>query len=354
MLFITKLLFRIFVSTLVAAFLFSCSSTNSLTISVKQPSPVFIPSSIKKVGVINRNTVIEGNKKFDDLDKILSLEGKNLDKEGAQQATNGLYDELVQMNRFDEIKLIDAQEIKSPGMGVFPVTLTWETIHRYCKENNVDALFFLSFYDTESKINSEIIPVELDGPLGVKIPAAETRITVNTAIKTGWRIYDPIDEIVRDEFIGVERITSTGRGISPAKAAEAIIGRKEAVLQISNSMGHNYARRIQPYTTRVKRNYYVKGSSNFKIAKRRAQTGDWNGAAELWKKEVNNPKTKIAGRAHYNMAIINEINGDLTAAIDWASKSYVDYNNKDALRYLNILKYRLQQNQLLENQLNGH
>ncbi len=349
---ITKSLLRSFATAFIAIFIFSCSPTNNLTIGVKQPSPVFIPSSIKKIGVINRNAVVEGNKKLDDLDKILSLEGKNLDKDGAQKATEGLYDELIQMNRFDEIKLIDAQEIKSPGMGVFPVTLTWDIINRYCKENSVDALFFLSFYDTESKINSEIIPVELDGPLGVKIPTAETRVTVNTVIKTGWRIYDPIDEIVRDEFVVVERITSTGRGINPVKAAEAIIGRKEAVLQISNSIGHNYARRIQPYTTRVKRKYYVRGSSNFKIAQRRAQTGDWNGAAELWKKEVNNSKGKIAGRAYYNMAIINEINGDLTAAIDWASKSYVDYKNKDALRYLNTLKHRLRQNQVLKNQLN--
>lgn len=353
MLLITKTLFRTCALTIIPLFLFSCSSTNNLTISVKQPSPVHLPSSIKKVGVINRNVVVEGNKKFDDLDKILSLEGKNMDKDGAQQAANGLYDELVQMNRFETIKLIEAPDIKNPGMGVFPVTLTWDVINRYCKENNVDALFFLSFYDTDSKINSEIVPVELDGPLGVKIPAAETRVTVNTQIKTGWRIYDPLAEVLRDEFLVVENITSTGKGINPIKATEAIIGRKEAVLQLSNNMGHNYARRIQPYTTRVRRKYYVKGSSNFKIAKRRAQTGDWNGAAELWKKEVTNSNRKVAGRAYYNMAIINEINGDLTSAIDWASKSYVDYKNKDALRYLNILKFRLQQQQELEYQLNG-
>ncbi len=29
---------------------------------------------------------------------------------------------------------------------------------------------------------------------------------------------------------------------------------------------------------------------------------------------------KIAGRAHYNMAIINEINGDLETAKQWATE----------------------------------
>lgn len=337
---------------LISGLLFSCSSLNNLTISVKQPAPVHVPYSIKKVGVINRNTVVDRNKKLDALDKLFSLEGKNLDEHAASKAIEGLFDELLQMNRFDAVKTIEAPEIKTPGMGVFPATLSWDLVDQLCKKHAVDALFFLSFYDTESKINTDVAPVELNGPLGIKIPAVETSVTVNTLIKTGWRIYDPMAEVLRDEFIGVENITSVGKGINPVKAAEAIMGRKEAVLQLSNTMGHNYARRIAPYTTRVNRQYYVRGSSNFKIAKRRAQTGNWDGAAELWEKETTNAKPKIAGRAYYNMAIINEINDDLTTAIDFASKSYVDYKNKEALRYLSILKQRQQQNQVLEHQLN--
>ena len=130
-----------------------------------------------------------------------------------------------------------------------------------------------------------------------------------------------------------------------------IVGRKQAVLQASNNIGHNYALRIIPVKIRVTRDYYVRGTDNFKIARRRAQTGDWDGAAELWYKETSNPKAKIAGRTYYNMAIFNEINGDLDAAIDWASKAYSDFNNKLALHYLNVLKYRAQsQNELKQQQ----
>ena len=57
------------------------------------------------------------------------------------------------------------------------------------------------------------------------------------------------------------------------------------------------------------------------------------------------------GRAYYNMAINSEINGDLDQAISYASKAYSDYKNKLALEYVNILKYRQQQNQILEQQL---
>ena len=36
------------------------------------------------------------------------------------------------------------------------------------------------------------------------------------------------------------------------------------------------------------------------------------------KKETSSKDEKVAGRAYYNMAIANEINGDLESAIDWA------------------------------------
>ena len=95
----------------------------------------------------------------------------------------------------------------------------------------------------------------------------------------------------------------------------------------------------------------MRGTDNFKIAKRRAQTGNWDGAAELWEKEIDNPKSKVAGRAHYNMAIINEINGNLDEAIQWARKAYSDYNNKLALDYVRILEERERRNARLQEQM---
>ena len=147
-----------------------------------------------------------------------------------------------------------------------------------------------------------------------------------------------------------DHLVSSGKGINPVKAIEAVARRNEAVEELSRNIGYAYGSRLSPYKHRISRDYFVRGTDNFIVAKRRAQTGDWQGAAQLWEKELDNSKAKIAGRACYNMAIINEINGDLNAAMDWASKSYADYDNKDALRYLNILKYRLSQNEILEQQ----
>jgi hypothetical protein len=98
------------------------------------------------------------------------------------------------------------------------------------------------------------------------------------------------------------------------------------------------------------RDYYVKGTDNFKIARRKAQVGKWDEAGLLWEKETKNPSSRIAGRANYNMAIINEINGDLDSALKWAQKSYEDTNNKLALRYVRILENRRYKNDVLKMQ----
>ena len=91
----------------------------------------------------------------------------------------------------------------------------------------------------------------------------------------------------------------------------------------------------------------------FEVAKRRAQTGDWDGAADLWNAETNNRKAKIAGRAYYNMAISNEINGNLPEAVDWVKKSYTDYKNKEALDYLRILERRIENDEQVDFQMNN-
>ncbi len=337
---------------LVSIILCSCSSKNLLTISVTEPAPVYVPSNIKSVGIIDRSLPADENeKKIDKIDKILSAEGKNLDKDGAHESIVGLFDELINSNKFYEVKIIDSIDVRSPGSGVFPSPLSWKTIEPVCYENNVDAIFVLSFYDTDTKIDYKAVPVEVGGLLKIKVPVIEHHATIATLIETGWRIYDPINKFILDEFFINETVVLKGVGINPVKAIKAVMGRKEAVLQASNNIGFNYALRILPYRIRVSRHYYVRGTNNFKIAKRRARTGNWDGAAELWDKEVANPKRKVAGRACYNMAIINEINGDLNAAVEWTSKSYTDYKNKMALRYLNVLKYRIERNRQLEQQM---
>ena len=314
-----------------------------------EPAPVSLPPNIKTVAVVNRTQVSQATRGIDAVHKVLSLESNNLQKAGAQASLNGLSDELMKNNRFTDVKPLTL-ELSSYGAGVFPSALQWDSVDKICRENNTDALFSLELFDAESKLNYGITPANINLGGLANIPAIENNLSMNTQVKTGWRIYDPSSRTILDEYILSKDISSSGSGINPAVAASALAGRIEAVKEVGTQAGQAYASRILPYCIRVSRDYFVRGDQNFIIATRRARAGNWDGAAALWKEETKNTARKIAGRACYNMAIIAEINGDLDGAIMWAQKSYEDYRIGLGLEYVNILQYRKQQNEVLKSQ----
>jgi hypothetical protein len=330
--------------------LFSCK-TNQLYLNVTEPAPVTVPSYVKIAGVINRSFPTEETKVFDAIDRVFTLESVDLDKDGALEAIKGLSDELMNNNRFSEVKTLNDIDFRTSRLENFPEPLSWNIVDQICKETGTDALFSLEKFDTDTRVSYSANQVEIETLVG-KIPGIEHQADMETTVKTGWRIYDPAGKTILDEYVESESVLSSGRGINPLVAAKALTGRKAAVASVSIKAGQNYAFRILPYRIRVYRDYFVKGSNNFKIAKRKAQLGQWDEAGEYWRKEIANHKMKIAGRATYNMAILSEINGDVNEALNLARKAWGDYNIKQALDYVRILENRQYKSDILEQQGN--
>ncbi|MDP4130826.1 MAG: DUF6340 family protein [Bacteroidota bacterium] len=334
-----------------AVTLYSCSSTQLVYISVKEPAPVSIPTYVKNIGIINRSLpTSKANKAIDAVDKAVSMEGRDLDKDGAQASIEGLATELQKDGKFDDVKPLNPPGLKTVGLGVFPASLGWDEVEKICRENGVDALFALEVFDTDSKLSYSANPVNIQVPVVGNVPGIEHQVNMQTVVKIGWRIYDPAGKNILDEYEISRQLSFSGRGVNPVAAASAVINRNEAVKEVSTEVGQAYAQRIIPCWIRVNRDYYVRGTDNFVIAKRKAQTGNWDDAAKLWQNETSSSNKKVAGRACYNMAIINEINGDLDGAIKWAQRSYENYNNRLALGYVNILKNRQIKDEIVQTQ----
>jgi hypothetical protein len=336
---------RLILIALAVVAITSCK-TQQLYLTITQPAPVTIPTYIKSVGVIDRTTPTEATKNLDNLDKVLSLEGSDLDSVGKRGGLEGLSDELLSNGRFTEVKDLTAIDFRTSSMGAFPLPLSWDIVESLCTDQNTDAVFAMELYDTDTRVFHE--PSGGNNATEKVLSAVfEPNTSIETLVTLGWRIYDPRDKVILDEFQMTRSIVTTG---SIASTAIALTGRKEAVKKASITAGHDYALRLLPYNIRVTRDYFVKGTNNFKIAKRKAQNGNWDDAGTLWEKETTNSKSKIAGRAAYNMAIINEINGNLEEAIKWAEKSWEDYKTKQGKHYVWILKDRLKAVELLNYQ----
>ena len=342
---------RQFAIVILATILFVSCKTNELYINVLQPAPVTLPSGIKKVGIINRSMPTDETSLADALDKALSLESADLDRDGAWESIAGLSEELQANERFNEIKLLNDISFRASAIGALPPPLTGRLVDSLCNVTGTDALFALERFDTDTRVDFATPAGNIETPLG-NIPVIGLEVTMEIFIKTGWRIYAPSGSVVIDEISFTESLIYKSKGSNPVAAVEALTGRIDAVKEVSRNAGNRYAMRILPYRLRVTRDYFVKGTNNFEIAKRKAQTGKWDEAGKLWEVETSNPDMKLAGRACYNMAIINEINGDLENAIYWAQKAYEDYNTKQALDYIRILENRISKNELLKIQEN--
>lgn len=328
-------------------FLYSCSSTNLMSLSVNVPAPVTVPPAAHSAAVVNRSG--DDNNAVDRLHRVLSLETRNLQAEGARASMTGLADELIKDGRFAIVRRLDSLDLRSYGAGVFPTYLSWDTVEKICRDTHSDVLFSLEMFDAESKVNVGAVPGLLANPIAA-VAVLEQPFGVNTRVKTGWRIYDPSTRNILDEFVLYKDLDFQGRVGNPVRAANSLLGRQEAVRQAGIEAGQSYASRIVPYSIRVSRFYFVRGDRNFILAKRMAQSGDWDGAARIWLQEAQSSSHKAAGRACYNMAIISEINGDLNGAVTWSTKAYEVYNVRLALSYLNLLHGRQNDDAVLKNQ----
>ncbi len=317
-----------------------CGSTNTVTMNVREPASVLLPDHMTGIAVIDRTTGDRDHGWLEKVDEFLSFKGDAFDRLGAEAGLTGLTEELIKDDRFEAVVEADSYREPTARRGVFPAPLKWDEIDAVCEEYGANAVFALEWYDTDTKVDYKTEKVTRKAPDGSEVEILEHLAVVRTSIRTGWRIYDAVARDILDESEMRDVVTTRGRGVNPVEAVEAITGRTEAVQSVSRGIGRSYGRSVSPYWHRVARKYYVKGTENFQIAKRRAQTGNWEGAAELWLQEIEHPDPKIAGRAVYNMAIMNEIRGDLDAAIEWSRRAYEDFGDKLALRYVRLLQDR--------------
>lgn len=330
--------------------LFSSCKTNLVFINTTNPAPVSVPPSAKNAGIINRAIPSDDNKALNAIHQASSGESIKLIKEASAECMQGLNNVLIQSKRFELVKIINTPELRTPVAGSFAAPLSWKDVETICNDQGVDVLFVLEVFDTDLKVVPLTQPPKIENAVDVLNTVTQVQANINTTVKTGWRIYDPKNKYLLDEYPMSDFMSVTASAATALNTVEAMMGRKEAIKQSANRMGAAYSDRIMPHWIKVTRDYYVKGSSNLKIATRKARSGNWDGAGELWLKDTSSRKRKVAGRACYNMAILGEINGDLDGAIKWAQKAYEDYNNKLALEYLNKLRYRKQSYQRLQYQ----
>jgi hypothetical protein len=85
--------------------------------------------------------------------------------------------------------------------------------------------------------------------------------------------------------------------------------------------------------------YYHSGNVELSKTDKLIEQGEWLKAAEIWKANIDNKNKKIAAKSMFNLALANEMSGNLDAAIDWAVKSFQVFEQKNEIHYQNCMEY---------------
>ncbi|MBN2350767.1 MAG: tetratricopeptide repeat protein [Bacteroidales bacterium] len=313
-------------------------SASRMSFNVMAPANKVIPKEIQTLAIIDRS--VPENEDLNKIEGILTGEGLEQDKLSTQFVLDGLRESLSTSSRYNVIRTTEI--MKGSGSGfLFPTPLPWEKVEQLCEKYDADAIVSLETYDSDFIISKDILSL------------TDLRVNGTASVNCGFRMYFPSEKSIIDEF----HFSHKQSGEIDARSIRAVIGTlitKNAVIHdASFTAGMIYGERITPSWYRVSRDYFKKskGDYDFEEGARMMELNDWDKATAALEKALESNKMKTRGRAAHNLAVVNEILGDLPAAKEWTTVAWGKYKEKKSKDYGYILTRRIQDQKALEYQL---
>lgn len=317
----------------------SCSKYGYVKLKYPTSPNAVLPDNIKRIAVVNRSLTPKDEKSKGNAitEAILTGEIAGSDKVASDQCIKAIYDRF---NGFRDITIIFPPTSRLVGSGtrVTPDPLDWSRVKGICDTANVDALLVLEMFDSNSDLLASTVNNQINNVISGTLDVPKPANTIRMNVISYWRLYDPINQKVIDQFQTSNYMTFNSSGILNLPPPDALP-------QTAYAAGEQYVERFLPGYYYVKRDMYKRGKGKykqqFKTGFRKSEVANWKGAIEVWTAIANNASGRNAGRACLNIAVGNEVLGNTEEALKWAKKSYEDYGNKIGRDYANILKNRL-------------
>ena len=330
-------LLLLFVMTLLT----SCSTSQTM-LEVLQPSEIVLPDHIQVIAVLDRSKPEKGFANF--LEGLISGENIGQDKEGRNNALQGLTNALTKTPRFSVKSTAVELTGSRTGAQMMP-PLPWEEIDAICQRYDAQAVADIESYDSDIRTVFSSRTTKVKGKDSTMVEKTTFTVRRTLRVDVGWRLYDPKTRVVLDETLLSDLAEDQGFGDTQQAASNNLENAYSITRRLSTQVGDKYGRRIAPIWTMVSRTYYNtakdSGREPMENADRYAKAGDWEAAAKVWRKLTEARDQKTAGRAAHNLALAAERSGNLPAALEWARKAFAKYGNKASQAYIRVLEQRI-------------
>jgi len=354
-----------FLAVLIGAYCFySCQSYRVVGVEMYKPSTVTFPPEIKTVMIVNNAAQQPDNfgHRFvnQDQDANLSVSVDSM----AYLFCLSLGKAIAESPLFDDVRLYTDTVRRD---SVFHITKPFSTrdVEQFCDEHGVDALITLDQLIFKTQLNNGdssplstwqefniweisnyknivniwyILYINVTGELTAIWPGENVAFTIRFADSLVWRT----DFHDRRETISVQDVQYGIRYLSEYSAQKMHI-------------------HFVPNWIEGERWYYTSINSDWKRAAAYAAAEKWEAAGELWLPLFNKATKKSRKvRLASNLALVNEITGDFSKAVEFAAiadsllQEITDEDNIYRIKqreYLEELKMRLEDEKQLSKQL---
>ncbi|MGC9343490.1 MAG: DUF6340 family protein [Bacteroidales bacterium] len=295
----------------------------SISFDAMIPSLLNLPDHIESIAIIDRSK--RDTKFINVLEGGITGESIGQDEIASKMCIQGLYNQLTNTGKLKVIRP-GIQMKGSDGPTDFAHPLPRDIVTKLCKENGVDAIISLEYFDTDY--------------VGDQMKA-----------KVGFRLYDPAIKGLSDQYALTHTVHVDRRNPDFIDLVTSYMD-ADAIKNLSYEAGVIYGQRIAPYWIRISRVYYnrPKRDNNLAFGARMMEVNDWDSAIPALEEAVRNGKRKVQGRAAHNLAVIYEILGDCEKAKEWAQKAWGMYRNKDSKEYTYALNQRIREIEVLKQQ----
>ena len=331
------------------AFLFialgSCS-TSKFVVDVTKPPSIKIPVDISRILITNRCLKEEYEKPDEVVKGLIAGEGPVINQAGAKKAIESVIEDTRYAPGMEPVYTSAVPRVDTLDKE-FPQSLDWSTVENLCRQYNSDALLSLEVFITNTFIDygyyqrretKDNVKVWSNTTIYNKkiehIPLARLRVEITA----GWRMYYPADTQIVVEELKTHIQQWEFEGKTQKDALRNLPSKMFAVEDAGRLAGIDFSSRLYPIRTTVERVLFLKGSSEFKIANQHLKQRHWKSAATIWKKYTNDQDKKIASAALYNLAVINEMDGNIEEAFRLAKQAGEIYEARIIKEYILLLE----------------
>lgn len=325
----------------------ACDTVSYITINIKEPANIILPSAIRDAIVLNNVIMDSDNAKHS---FIYQNEEQNIELPSDTipfLICNSLWQSLLEEDYFDHVDVLKI----APDLTTATHRLTDSGINDLLETTDTDIIIALNKINTGSQIKLE-------------------EITEYGLLQATCDVFNhvSIDLYVRGNKLTPMQLSDTifweGFGLNEASALYQLPYLEDAVIAAAEKMGETAMQKLIPHWTAEYRKYFSSTKGDMKKAGNFVKKNDWESAFAIWTKkyeETNSLNQRAQCAA--NIALYYEIQNLFDEAISWSGQAVKEFqasgseNDLKEAQYLQDyimrLKVRKKDNDLLDKQENN-